>query len=114
MKRWLAILAILLASCAEPIPPDRIGYAGEWQGENVLLVIMPTGELHYRRQEGNTKVSIDAPIKKFEGDDFVVGFGPFTTTFKVSKPPQLVDGKYRMTVDGRELVRVRTFGGTQV
>jgi len=110
----LIAAVLLVGSCAKPLPPERLGYAGEWQSDTVLLVITPEGEVHYRRHEGNSKVSVDAPIKEFQGDNFVVGVGPFTTTFVVSKPPRLVDGKYVMTVDGRELVRVRAFGGQEV
>jgi len=115
MKRCLLILAFLLAACSgAPLPADKLGYAGEWRSETVQLVITPDGNVHYRRQDSGTNVSIDAPIKSFEGNDFLVGFGPFTTKFVVNKPPQMVDGKFRMTVDGRELLRTRTFGGQQV
>ena len=117
MRLVLSLLvAVLLAACSgQPLPPDRLGYAGEWQSETVQLVITPDGNVHYRRVEKdpNVNVSIDAPIKKFEGNDFLVGLGPFTTRFVVSKPPALVDGKFKMTVDGRELVRTRAFGGQE-
>jgi hypothetical protein len=117
MKRALCLLfAILLCACSgDPLPADRLAYAGEWRADTVLLVITPDGNVHYRREDRdpNVKVSIDAPIKKFEGNDFLVGLGPFTTKFVVSKPPELVDGQYRMTVDGRELVRTRAFGGRE-
>ena len=106
--------ALLLAGCADPIPPDRLAYTGEWQAPNVRLLITPDGHVNYLRQDGNTKVTINAPLKRFEGDNFVVGIGPFTTTFVVQKPPHSVEGRYFMTVDGRELVRVRAFGGLQV
>ncbi|HUP96851.1 MAG TPA: hypothetical protein VM073_02855 [Usitatibacter sp.] len=109
----LLLAAALLSACAEPIPPEKIGYAGEWRAPNVSLIITPEGQVHYRREEGNTKVSIDLPIQRFEGDDFLVGVGPFTTKFVVSKPPFLVEGQYRMVVDGRELTRVRAFEGTR-
>ena len=109
----LAAVALLLAACAEPIPPEKIGYAGEWQAPGVVLVITPEGQVHYRRQQGNTHVNIDMPIQRFDGDDFIVGFGPFSTRFKVGKPPHVVDGKYYMEVDGRSLERVRAFGGTR-
>jgi hypothetical protein len=93
MKWWIALLAFVLAACSgDPLPADRLGYAGEWHAESVRLLITPDGNVHYRRQEPGVNVSIDAPIKKFEGDDFLVGLGPFTTRFKVSKPPSLRTG----------------------
>ena len=110
----LVSLALLLAGCSEPIPPDKIAYAGEWRGENVQLVITLEGAVQYERRSGSSTVSVNAPIQRFEGDNFVVGIGPFNTTFVVSKPPHLVEGQYRMVVDGVELTRTRAIGGTRV
>ena len=117
MKRfalaWLATCALLLAACSEPLPKARLGYAGEWRADRVYLLITPDGRCEYKRQREGGNVSIEAPIKGFEGDNFVVGVGPFTTTFVVSKPPRLEDGKWKMTVDGIELTRVFAFGEVQ-
>lgn len=110
----LVSIALLLAGCSEPIPPEKVGYAGEWRGENVVLVITLEGAVQYERRSGSSKVSVNAPIQRFVGDDFVVGIGPFSTTFVVSRPPHLVDGQYRMVVDGVELTRTHAFEGTRV
>lgn len=110
----MLFIAALLGACAEPIPPEKLAYAGEWRADNVRLIITPEGKVSYQRRDGSAKVSVDAPIQRFEGDNFVVGVGPIHTTFVVSKPPHLVDGQYRMTVDGVELTRVRAFEGTQI
>jgi hypothetical protein len=114
MNRLAAMLVVLcaalLASCGEPLPKDKLAYAGEWRGEHVYLLITPGGRCEYtrRREAGNVKIS--APIQRFEGDNFVVGVGPFSTTFVVTKPPRIDDGRWRMTVDGVELTRVGAFG----
>ena len=68
------------------------------------------GRCVYERRRGSGNVSIDAPIQRFEGDNFVVGLGPIATTFIVSKPPRLADGKWTMTVDGVELTRTSSPG----
>lgn len=118
MKNPIAVLllsiALTLAGCSEPIPPEKLAYAGEWRGENVQLVITLEGAVQYERRSGASNVSVNAPIQRFEGDNFVVGVGPFNTTFVVSKPPHLVEGQYRMVVDGVELTRTRAFEGTRV
>ena len=101
----LAVLALLLSACAEPLPKDKLAYAGEWRGQGVWLLITADGRCEYQRQKEGMSSSIEAPIKGFEGDNFVVGVGFLTTTFVVSKPPQLIDGKWKMTVDGVELTR---------
>jgi hypothetical protein len=106
----LAAIALLLAACGEPLPKDKLAYAGEWRAPHVYLLITPEGRCDYERRSGSGNVSLSAPIQRFEGDDFVVGVGPVTTTFVVSRPPALDDGKWKMTVDGVELTRVAAFG----
>ena len=102
----ILLAALLLAGCSEPIPLDRMAYAGDWRGPDMRLLITPDGRCEYsRRKEGGATSSIKAPIVRFDGDDFVVGVGVLTTTFVVSKPPRLVEGQWRMTVDGVELIR---------
>lgn len=110
MRRLAALfvlaLAAYLAGCSDPIPMDKIEYAGEWRARGMRLLITPGGRCEYRRQrDGGASTSISAPIQRFEGDNFVVGVGLFSTTFVVSKPPRLVEGQWKMTVDGVVLTR---------
>ena len=103
----LAVAVLLLAGCSEPIPQARLAYAGDWRANQMRLVITPEGYCEYsRRKEGGNSNTINAPIQRFEGDNFVVGIGLFTTTFIVSRPPHLDGGQWKMTVDGVELTRV--------
>ena len=103
----LALCALLLAACGEPLPQQKSEYAGDWRGERMRLVITPDGRCEYERQKaGGSSARISAPIQRFEGDNFVVGVGPFTTTFVVAKVPHIADGKWKMVVDGVELTRV--------
>ena len=117
MRRLALLLAVtcafLLVSCGQPLPRERSEYAGEWQGPLTWMVISPSGHIEYERRRDGGKVTINAPIQRFEGDNFVVGVGPFTTTFVVSKPPHFAEGRWRMVVDGVELTRVATFGETR-
>jgi hypothetical protein len=102
----LAAAVLLLAGCGEPIPLDRMAYAGDWRSRDMRLLITPDGRCEYRRRrEGGSTSSISAPIVRFEGDNFVVGLGMLSTTFVVSKPPHLIDGHWHMTVDGVDLIR---------
>ena len=98
-------LASLLIGCGQPLPADKSAYAGEWRGQDMSLRIMSDGRVEYRRRTGGGNTSINAPIQRFEGDNFVVGLGPFNTTFVVAKPPHLDGGLWKMTVDGVDLVR---------
>jgi hypothetical protein len=113
-RAWLALALLLLCACSEPLPPEKIAYAGEWRGDNVRLIITPDGRIDYERQDGKSRVSVRAPIQRFEGDNFVAGIGPLSTKFVVSQPPRLVDGVYKMVVDGMSLTRVRSFEGARV
>ncbi len=108
-------LAALLAGCADPVPKERMSYVGEWRGEKgaekMLLVIKEDGYINYMRRSANATTTIDAPIQRFDGDNVVVGFGPFNTTFVVSKAPHLDGAVWKMTVDGVELHRSGGAGG---
>ena len=98
------VLAVLVA-CSIPIPADRAAYVGEWEGTGMTLEIDQGGQVYYKRVESGSSRSIDMPLVRFEGANFVVGFGPFTTTFVVSIPPHESNGAWLMTVDGVQLMR---------
>jgi hypothetical protein len=100
----VALFALLLG-CAEPVPSAKAQYVGDWQAPNMRLMIRPDGMISYERKRDSASTTINAPIQRFEGDNFVVGFGPFSTTFVVSRPPHLDGAAWKMTVDGVELVR---------
>ena len=110
----LAALAVIafLVSCAEPVPPARAAYVGDWRGENMQLLITAGGQVHYFRQRGTSRTTVDMPIQAFEGDDIIVGFGPFKSRFVVSKAPHRDGNVFTMTVDGVELVRGLVAGDT--
>jgi hypothetical protein len=99
------LLATLLVACAKPLPADRAPYAGVWRGGPMVLVILADGRVAYRRKEGNRSTSVNAPLKEFKGDNFVVGVGVFSTEFAVSSAPHENDGVWQMTVDGVEVTR---------
>lgn len=108
MRRFLilAVLVMLLSACAKPLPPERSAYAGHWQSQTMNLLITQEGSVEYKRADGGTSTSVNGPLQKFEGDNFVVGIGPFGTTFVVSAPPHEDGGEWTMVVDGVELTRV--------
>ena len=102
----ILLLLALLTACAKPLPADRQAYVGDWRGNGVSLLITEDGNVVYHRREGDTSVSLDLPMKRFDGDDFEVGLGPLVTRFDVGQPPKEVDGEWTMEVDGRMLRRV--------
>lgn len=104
---FLYVLFLLLVACAEPLPPERMNYVGEWRGPGIYLVITSDGSVGYERHHKGAKTEINAPLQEFDGNDFIVGLGFFNTRFEVTKPPYQDDGIWRMTVDGVELQRMR-------
>lgn len=106
-RRRLALLActLLLAACGQPLPPDKADYAGLWQAPTMRLQIGADGQVNYAHHKQGAQTTINAPIKAFQGNNFEVGIGPFTTVFVVTAPPHQYDGQWRMTVDGVELQR---------
>lgn len=99
------LAALALASCAKPLPPERAAYVGTWIGPGMLLVISQDGRVAYRHGSGHVVKKINAPLQEFQGDNFAVGVGPFSTTFVVAAPPRQIGGAWKMTVDGVELTR---------
>ena len=110
MKLRTLILTILftaaLSGCtSKPLPPDKRDYIGEWTSEHVYLQITADGFVHYRYQKGTMSKELNAPLKHFEGNDFVVGVAFLTTTFDVSEPPYQDGLDWKMVVDDAELSR---------
>ena len=48
----LAAALLLLAACADPLPKDKLSYAGEWRAPQVYLLITPDGRCEYERRRG--------------------------------------------------------------
>ncbi len=106
LRTFIAILfALAMNACAKPVPPEKAAYVGEWNSLAMSLLITQDGSVAYRRVEGGTSKSIDAPLKAFEGDNFVVGIGPTSTTFIVSVAPHFDGNAWKMNVDGIELTK---------
>jgi hypothetical protein len=103
----IAVCALLLAGCAKPLPPEKLSYIGEWRERTMYLLITADGSVRYKRVKGNTTTSIDAPVKEFQGNNIVVGIGPFSTTFVVSETPHQDGQSWIMVVDGVRLVRTQ-------
>lgn len=101
----ILLFLMVLTGCSKPLPDDKLMYAGEWQSREMYLLILPDGTVAYERLKNGGTTSINGPLKEFNGDNFVVGFGPFNSNFEVSEPPHLVDGQWQMVVDGVRLTR---------
>ena len=71
----------------------------------MYLLILTDGTVSYQRLKNGGSTSINAPLKEFVGDDFVVGLAFLTTTFDVKNAPHQVDGKWVMVVDGVKLTK---------
>ena len=101
----MVVAAIAMAGCSKPLPADKANYAGEWRSPEMRLVITPGGRVDYERRASGGSKTLQAPIQKFEGDDFFAGLGMLSTRFVVARPPTLINGKWTMTVDGVELTK---------
>lgn len=113
MKNWkvaavVCAAMIALAACGNPLPPEKFAYVGQWNAPGMSLLITQDGSVAYKRIKGGVTTSINAPLKKFEGDKFVVGIGLWTTSFVVSKSPHEEAGRWKMTIDGVDLTRTST------
>ena len=111
VRLTLVSLALLLVACAKPLPADKSSYAGEWKGGSISLTITSDGRAVYERKDGSMTKKIDAPLKEFKGDNFIVGVGFMKTEFVVTAPPHEEGGVWKMAVDGIELTRVSVGSG---
>lgn len=115
--RWLFFSAavLALAGCAEPLPADKLDYVGVWRNSQVYLLITADGRLEYERVNGNSRVSLSAPIQSIRDDAIEAGIGFWSTKFEIQQPPKRDDnGVWTMIVDGRELTRAEVPGRTRV
>lgn len=94
-----------LAACGKPVPPDKSAFVGEWQEKSMYLVITQDGSVRYKRIKGGATTSIEGPLKGFSGNNFEVGVGPMATTFVVDRPPYREGNRWRMVVDGVQLLK---------
>lgn len=101
----LLCMALLLAACANPLPPEKSAYVGQWDAPSMSLLITQDGSVSYKRIKGGATTTSNAPLQKFEGDNFAVRIGLWTTTFVVSGPPREEAERWTMTVDGVALTR---------
>jgi hypothetical protein len=97
--------SLILSACGQAVPQDKAAYVGEWHAETMNLMLTQDGTVTYKRVKGNVTTSINGPLRRFEGDNFVVGIPFVSTTFEVSKPPFQAAGTWKMVVDGVELTR---------
>jgi hypothetical protein len=103
----LSAAMLALSACGKAVPPDKSAYIGEWRAQAMALLVTQDGSVAYKRIKGGVTTSVNAPLRRFEGDNFVVGLPLVSTTFEVSKPPYEEAGRWKMVVDGVELTRVR-------
>jgi hypothetical protein len=99
-------LALCLVACGKPVPPEKASYVGLWRAPQMTLLITQDGSVKYERIEGGVTKSVSGPLKGFNGNNFDVGLGPFSTTFVVASPPHQDGEVTKMTVDGVELTKV--------
>jgi hypothetical protein len=117
----LVAALLMLSACGQPVPDDKAAYVGEWREQTTTvllgsdgsrreqpmsLLLTKDGSVKYKRVNGNVSTSIDGPLRRFEGANFVVGITLLSSTFEVSKPPYQDAGRWKMVVDGVELTRV--------
>lgn len=102
-----AAAALVLSACGKPVPAEKAAYVGEWRSQNMALAISQDGRVAYKRVSGSASTSVDGPLQRFEGDNFVVGVAFLSTTFAVSKAPYQDGGRWKMVVDGVELTKAQ-------
>ena len=68
----------------------------------MAILITQAGEVRYARKEKGVSKTMKGPLQRFDGDNFVVGIGPVSSTFAVGVAPHRDGDVWKMTVDGVE------------
>lgn len=89
---------------ASALSSTKKEYAGHWEGGGVTLDISSSA-VSYVNKQGNTSTTLNGTLDHFEGDDIVIKILIPTSTLKVTSPPTLVGGEWKMTVEGVEVTR---------
>jgi hypothetical protein len=112
LARSMAIAAIIpvvlvltvvgqLMQAAVKVPAE---YIGEWSAPGARLILSET-RVSYRGRHGKATSSVDMPLAEFAPDHFSTRFLFLGETWRIEKPPQQVEGEWRMVVDGVEFRR---------
>ncbi|MDP2387861.1 MAG: hypothetical protein Q8M29_15920 [Bacteroidota bacterium] len=111
IKKIAALFLIIcyISSCGlkgSGIPAGKEDYIGTWTSDKITLKITAGGRVDYKKQTSEvSSTSVNGPIQKFEGNNFIVGALGINTTFIVTNLPHQEAGVIKMTVDGEELVK---------
>ncbi|MET4788187.1 hypothetical protein ABIF64_000365 [Bradyrhizobium japonicum] len=116
MRRPIALVILvaalpMLSACGQAIPDDKADYVGKRHAQAMDVEVTKDGTVRYQRVSNGGAIadtmttSINAPLRRFEGDNFVVGIPFISTIFEVSTPPHQEAGTWKMVVDGVELTR---------
>ena len=115
MRKRISVVVLvaalpMLTACGQPVPEDKAAYVGEWHAPAMDVEVTKDGIVNYKRVRHGTAIgeattTIKAPLRRFEGDNFVVGIPFISTTFEVTTPPHQEAGTWKMVVDGVELTR---------
>lgn len=106
-RRHLAAVALcLLASCMAPVPPDKLDYVGMWQGKGMSLAINADGRIGYRTCRSWFCTVIEAESFSFTPTGLRFGFLLLRWNLRVDRPPHRLNGRWTMTIDGVDLVRL--------
>ncbi len=89
-----------------PTPATLESLVGSWEGPQMRLHVDPDGTVAYRRTGTMAKKLIGLKIANITATSFDAGLLGINTTFQLNAPPQIVDGKVTMTVDGTVLTKV--------
>jgi hypothetical protein len=64
-------ISLLLISCAEPVPPEKMSYVGEWQSKEMYLLILADSSVKYERGEKRVRHDGDRTAQKIQRRHFL-------------------------------------------
>ncbi len=88
-----------------PIDSATEPYIGDWENDDVTLLIGRDRSVHYKKKSGSSTKSIDGTLKGIENGNIVVKAAFLEVKIKIDAEPEEDEGIWEMTVDGEELTK---------
>jgi hypothetical protein len=87
------------------VAPESADFVGHWMGENLELVVLKHGRIHFRHKQGNSEVTLDLPLQSISPQNISIGMAFWKTDIEIEVPPHAENGTWHMTAEHVDLTR---------
>lgn len=100
-------------SSNEPISSAEEPYIGDWESDDMTLLIGRDRSVHYKKKSGGSTKTVDGTLKGIDGHNIVIKAAFLEVKLSVDAEPEEEEGIWEMTVEGEELTKKGAGNGKQ-